>query len=120
MSARAVGAQWEGAAAAHLHAAGLRPLARNFTCRLGEIDLIMAEGDCTVFAEVRYRRSAAHGDGVASVGAAKRAKLLRAAQVWLLAHPRRATQPCRFDVIACAGTPQQPQFTWIRNAFEAC
>ena len=120
MTARDTGATWESVAEAHLCAAGLRTLQRNFTCRLGEIDLVMAERDCTVFVEVRFRRDAAHGDGAASVGASKRAKLLRAAQVWLLAHPRRAEQPCRFDVIGCSGTPQQPQFDWIHNAFETC
>ncbi|MBS0558296.1 MAG: YraN family protein [Proteobacteria bacterium] len=118
MTTRGTGAAWESAVEAHLHACGLRTLERNFTCRLGEIDLIMADNDCTVFVEVRFRRDAAHGDGVASVGAAKREKLLRAAQVWLLAHPRRATQACRFDVVGCSGTPQQPQFDWIRHAFE--
>ena len=120
MTARSTGALWEAAAAAHLQQAGLRTLTRNFNCRLGEIDLIMTERDCTVFVEVRYRSNAAHGDGVASVGVAKRTKLLRAAQVWLQAHPQRATQACRFDVIACSGTPDQPAFDWIRNAFEVC
>ncbi|HTI95431.1 MAG TPA: YraN family protein [Rudaea sp.] len=120
MTARGTGVAWECLVAVHLQRSGLRLLQRNFTCRLGEIDLIMAERDCTVFVEVRFRRNAAHGDGAASVGASKRTKLLRAAQVWLLAHPQRATQPCRFDVIGCSGTPQTPQFDWIRNAFEAC
>ena len=120
MTTRGTGAAWESAAQAHLHEAGLRTLQRNFTCRLGEIDLIMADRDCTVFVEVRFRRDPAHGDGAASVGTAKRAKLLRAAQVWLLAHPQRADRACRFDVIGCGGTPQNPQFDWIRNAFETC
>lgn len=119
-STRGTGAQWEAVAENHLQESGLRTLARNFTCRLGEIDLVMAERDCTVFVEVRYRRDAAHGDGAASVGASKRAKLLHAAQVWLLAHPQRAAQPCRFDVVGCSGTPSTPQFEWIRNAFEIC
>ncbi|MBU6198078.1 MAG: YraN family protein [Xanthomonadaceae bacterium] len=119
-SARGTGAAWESVAEAHLQQSGLRTLARNFVCRLGEIDLVMADRDCTVFVEVRFRHAAAHGGGVASVGAGKRAKLLRAAQVWLLAHPRRASRACRFDVVGCSGTPQQPQFDWIRNAFETC
>ncbi len=118
MTARDTGAQWEAAAAAHLQQAGLLTLARNFNCRLGEIDLVMCERDCTVFVEVRYRNNAAHGDGVDSVGSAKRTKLLRAAQVWLLQHPQRAAQACRFDVIACSGTLDKPAFDWIRNAFE--
>ena len=119
MTTRVTGAAWENAAEAHLRQSGLRTLQRNFTCRLGEIDLVMADRDCTVFVEVRFRRDPAYGDGVASVGLAKRAKLMRAAQVWLLAHPRQANQPCRFDVIGCGGTPLKPEFDWIRNAFEA-
>ena len=120
MTARGTGAAWENAAEAHLHESGLRTLQRNFTCRLGEIDLVMDEHDCTVFVEVRFRRDAARGDSASTVGAAKRTKLLRAAQVWLLSHPRRAVRPCRFDVVGCSGTPQKPEFDWIRNAFETC
>ncbi|HSN00206.1 MAG TPA: YraN family protein [Rudaea sp.] len=120
MTARGIGSAWEAVAEAHLHESGLRTLQRNFTCRLGEIDLVMDEHECTVFVEVRFRRDSARGDAAATVGLSKRAKLLHAAQVWLLAHPRRAEQPCRFDVVGCSGTPQRPQFDWIRNAFEAC
>jgi putative endonuclease len=93
-------------------------LTRNFQCRYGEVDLIMREQDCTVFVEVRYRNTAARGGGLASVGQSKRQKLLRTAAVYLQANPRLATQPCRFDVIACQGTPTQPQFAWLRAAFE--
>ena len=113
------GALAEEAAAEFLKGRGLRLLERNYSCRFGEIDLIMRDGDGVVFVEVRYRRSDVRGDGVASVGAAKRTKLVRAAQVWLQAHPALAAQPCRFDVIGCAGTPQQPVLDWMRAAFEA-
>ena len=36
---------------------GLRPVTRNYRCRHGEVDLIMLDGDCLVFVEVRYRSS---------------------------------------------------------------
>jgi len=94
-------------------------LERNFSCRFGELDLVMRDGDCIVFVEVRYRGSRDRGGGTASVGAAKRAKLVRAAQVYLLARPRFAASPCRFDVIGCGGTLQQPRVDWTRSAFEA-
>jgi len=116
---RDIGTLWENAASAHLQHAGLQTLTRNFNCRYGEIDLIMRERECTVFVEVRYRNSPVHGGGLASVGPAKRRKLLCAAAVYLQAHPRLAEQPCRFDVIACRGTPALPQFEWTRAAFEA-
>ena len=125
MATRDVGVLWENAAAAHLRLAGLKPVARNFSCRYGEIDLIMldpgARGQAgIVFVEVRYRNAGAHGDGLASVGPGKRTKLVRAAAVYLQAHPQLAAMPCRFDVVACGGTPDSPSFDWIRAAFDAC
>ena len=116
---RYIGAQWEDAVLAHLTRTGLALLTRNFTCRLGELDLVMRDRDCIVFVEVRYRSSRARGDGVVSVGRAKRTKLVRAAQIYLLAHPQLAELPCRFDVIGCGGSLQQPQLDWIRSAFDA-
>jgi len=119
MSAREIGIHWEEAAFAHLRTGGLTLVARNFHCRFGEIDLILRDGDTIVFAEVRYRNANAHGDGIASVGAAKRGKLVRTAQTWLQQNPREASRPCRFDVIGCGGTPSSPRFEWTRNAFDA-
>jgi putative endonuclease len=119
VTTRATGALWEDAALAHLRHAGLHLLTRNFTCRYGELDLVMRDNDCIVFVEVRYRGSRERGGSLASVGASKRAKLVRAAQVYLLAHPQFAAAPCRFDVIGCSGTPAQPQLEWIRSAFDA-
>lgn len=115
---RDIGALWENAALAHLQHAGLHVLSRNFNCRYGEIDLIMRDRDCTVFVEVRYRNTTARGGGLASVGPAKRQKLARTAAVYLQTNPRLAAGPCRFDVVACQGTPAQPQFEWIRAAFD--
>jgi putative endonuclease len=128
MATRDVGLLWENAALSHLRQSALELLARNFTCRLGEIDLVMLDKsgpeknrhDQIVFVEIRYRNPNARGDGVASVGAGKRAKLIRASAVYLQAHPKLAGMPCRFDVVACGGTPECPTFDWIRAAFEAC
>jgi putative endonuclease len=123
-NAREIGILWEDVVLAHLQAAGLKLIVRNFHCRLGEIDLIMLDrsgrgGDGIVFAEVRYRNAHAHGDGTASVGTAKRSKLVRTAQIWLQQNSQHAARPCRFDVIGCGGTPAHPQFEWTRNAFDA-
>ena len=114
---RKTGSEWEAAVESWLCRAGLRPLARNYFCRYGEIDLIMRDGDSVVFIESRYRNT---GDGVASVGASKRAKLLRAASMYLQANPAFANAPCRFDVVGCRGTPDQPAFDWVKGAFDAC
>jgi len=119
---RARGAAWEDVALQRLRAAGLDLVARNFHCRFGEIDLVMRErggAAALVFVEVRYRADAAHGDGTASVGAAKRAKLVRTARTFLDAHPQFAALPCRFDVVGLSGSPLHPTLDWTRAAFDA-
>jgi len=115
----ATGRYWEGRAEAYLRRAGLRPLARNFQCRSGEIDLIMAHGDTTVFVEVRYRGPGSRTNGLESVTASKQARLARAAGMFLARHPRLATGPCRFDVFAVDCNGRETQVAWVRNAFES-
>lgn len=118
-TAREAGTLSEDLACAHLRDAGLSLLARNVQCRYGEIDLVMLDGNTVVFVEVRYRRGGRFGDGIDSVGANKRARLEKAASVYLAREPRLAQRACRFDVIAVSGSPAQPSFDWLRNAFDA-
>jgi putative endonuclease len=115
---RAAGAAFEQRAGAELERAGLKLLARNYTTRHGELDLVMREGDTVVFVEVRYRVSAGHGDAAASVTRGKRDKLIRTAQLWLAAHPRDAQRPCRFDVVSYDGPAADARMHWLRGAFE--
>ena len=98
---------------------GLRLLAQNWRCRLGELDLVMLDADTVVFVEVRYRRHSAWGGAAESVDARKREKLSRAAQHFLQQEARWAKYPCRFDVIAITADSQAPaQLDWIQNAFD--
>lgn len=109
------GAAVEAAAQTYLRTQGLSPITRNARYRGGELDLIMRDGDTTVFVEVRYRASVGFGGGAASVDLRKRRKLVLAAQLFLGAHPALAAQPCRFDVVEASGDP--PQLRWLRDAF---
>ncbi|TAN06086.1 MAG: YraN family protein [Rhodanobacteraceae bacterium] len=118
MTTGAVGAHFEQRALEHLERAGLKLVQRNFRTRFGELDLVMRDGGTLVFVEVRYRRDARFGGGAASVGRDKRARLARAAQGFLQAHPRFASSPCRFDVIAFDGEASAPTCNWQRAAFE--
>lgn len=113
------GARVEAAARDHLRRAGLADVAANARFRLGELDLVMRDGETLVFVEVRYRRRADFGGGAASVDRGKRRRLVRAAQQFLQAHPRMAQAPCRFDVVAADGDPDAPRLHWIRDAFRA-
>lgn len=100
-------------AADFLTAKGLRVIERNYRCRLGEIDLVAREGETTVFVEVRQRASSAFGGAAASITAAKRQRLLRAARHYLAS--LRTLPQCRFDALLIQGDP--PQIEWVRNAF---
>lgn len=98
-----------------LQAQGLTPVARNWRCRLGEIDLIMQHGSTLVFVEVRLRTHTGFGGALASVDRYKQQKLVAAAQHFLASHPRWANSICRFDVVAMENHQQTP--VWIENAF---
>jgi putative endonuclease len=106
------GARAEDHCAALMRAAGLDILERNWRCRFGEIDLIAEERGTLVFAEVRMRRSLNFGGAGESVTAAKRAKLLAAARLYLASRPHAA---CRFDVFLVVG--QAGDVQWVRDAF---
>jgi putative endonuclease len=110
----------ESQALAHLQAAGLRLVTRNYRvargprARGGEIDLIMRDADGTlVFVEVRQRAPSGFGGAAATVSARKRASLIFAAQHYLSA--LRTWPPCRFDVVAIDGQ----RIEWLRAAFDA-
>ena len=115
--ARRRGAGVEAAARTHLLRAGLTDVAANAGYRLGELDLVMRDGDTLVFVEVRYRASDGYGGGAESVDRDKRRKIVRAAQLFLLQHPALAEDICRFDVVDASGDPEAPDFTWYRDAF---
>lgn len=122
---RALGSTIEAAARDYLLRAGLREVATNANYRVGELDLVMLDDSgcddvaSVVFVEVRYRRDSRFGGGAASIDVHKRRRIVRAAQVFLSAHPRLAHLPCRFDVIEAEGDPAAPRFGWLRDAFRA-
>jgi len=103
----------EDIAAAWLQRRGLRLLTRNFRCKAGEIDLILRDGASLVFAEVRYRSSAAFGGAAASITAKKRQRIVTAARYYLMDKP---DQPCRFDVVLLDKLAPDA-VEWLQDAF---
>jgi len=108
----------EQAARVYLEQAGLCCLESNARFRVGELDLVMFDRNdqSIVFVEVRYRRNPNFGSGASSVDKHKCRKLIKAAQLWLAAHPVYTQAPCRFDVVEASGQPLQ--LNWINNAFD--
>jgi putative endonuclease len=90
-------------------------VARGPRARGGEVDLVMRERDGTlVVVEVRVvGKDDRFGGAAASVGAAKRQRLVFAASHFL--RRLRETPPCRFDVVAVDGE----RIEWLRAAFDA-
>jgi len=109
------GARAEELCAELLRAAGLRVLARNWRCRHGEIDLVAEDRGTLVFAEVRFRSGQRYGGAAESVTAAKQARLVAAARLYLM---RRPDTDCRFDVLLLDSL-EGSRIQWIRNAFAA-
>lgn len=117
---RQAGQQAEQQALDYLQGQGLSCITRNWSCKGGELDLVMLDSDTVVFAEVRYRMHAGWGGALASVDERKRAKLVIAAQSFLQAHERWAAHPCRFDIIALEGSASpSARINWLKNAFDS-
>ena len=87
----------EDAACAYLKRRRYRIEARNYACRMGEVDIIARKGRYIVFAEVKLRRNADFGEAKEFVTPAKQRRVILAAENWLMKHPTEL-QP-RFDVI---------------------
>jgi len=107
----------ESQACDYLRERGLSLLERNFRCKLGELDLIMQDGETLVFVEVKYRSRTDYGQGSEAVDRGKQTRLVRAAQVYLQQHPELIHAPMRFDVVSIDGP--RPQVQWLTNAFGA-
>lgn len=89
-------------------------MAANVRFKVGEVDLVMADGPVAVFVEVRSRRSPAFGGAAVSVDARKQMRIRRAAQCWLQHRCGERPWPaCRFDVVAI----EAGRLHWLKDAF---
>lgn len=119
------GQAFEHKACLYLQQHGLKLLQRNYRSRLGEIDLIMMDGEYLVFIEVRYRRSHRFGTGAESVDRRKQGRLISTANHYLQRQRCSNTQAARFDVISISPQPtttmdsQADHILWIKDAFQA-
>lgn len=114
LTAARLGLQAEVRACRYLQRQGLRVIQRRYSCRFGEVDLIMRDAHVIVFVEVRYRSSAKQGGALISVDRVKQQKILRTASQYLLQIDPHHEQEVRFDVVAIEGK-QKPH--WVTGAF---
>ncbi|MEA2947524.1 MAG: putative endonuclease [Alphaproteobacteria bacterium] len=90
----------ESKAAALLMAKGYRILAKRFKTPHGEIDLVARRRNLLVFVEVKARASL--DEAAYAVTPRQQARIINAAQGWLMAHPEHAEFDLRFDAILIA------------------
>lgn len=116
---RQKGSAAEDRALAHLQAAGLCLLVRNYRTPGrggGEIDLILRDTDGTlVFVEVRSRARRTFGGAGASIGSRKQQRIIFAARYYLMR--LKTPPPCRFDAVLIEGEGLAVE--WLKGAFDA-
>ena len=87
-------------AAAFLMAKGYRILAKRFRTPHGEIDIVARRRNLIAFVEVKARASL--DEAAFAVTPRQQARIIDAAQAWLVAHPEHAEFELRFDAILIA------------------
>ncbi len=102
----------------YLKSKGLKTLARNFSCKTGEIDLVMVDTDGSiVFVEVRTKAAETFEPPESSITAPKKARLARTARYFLATH-NIEDRPFRFDVVTIVlGQTGREQIKHYKNAF---
>ncbi|MBD5133002.1 MAG: YraN family protein [Clostridiales bacterium] len=117
--ARLLGQWGEEQVAEKLRREGWTIVARNFRCRMGEIDIVAKNGTFLVFVEVKLRKNDRFGAACEAVTSTKQRKLRAAAQYYLISHPTNL-QP-RFDVAEVYAPfgvhTERPDIYYIENAF---
>jgi putative endonuclease len=112
-----LGCQAETRAAQLMQQAGFTLLARNFRCRMGELDIIARRAQLLVIAEVRLRSRAEFGGAAGSISAAKRSRIVRTTRYLLRCQPSLARLAVRFDALLLSA-PDGP-IEWLEGVFEA-
>lgn len=111
-----VGDHYEALAWEALRQAGCSLLGKQLRCPVGELDLVVRDGQTLVFVEVRYRASKRFGGAAASITRAKKARLRKAVAWWLPTMVNGAfagKMPlCRIDLAIF----EQDTLTWHRDA----
>lgn len=104
----------------HLRSVGYNIIETNFRCHAGEIDIVARQGDCLVFVEVRTRSGEGFGTPEESITAAKKARLISLALIYLQTH-RHLPEQWRIDVVAVElGVGREPKrIEVIQNAVGA-
>lgn len=103
VTTKQIGDEAETAAAEFLTANGHTVVARNWKTKFCEIDIVSKKGDTLYFTEVKYRKTALQGGGIAAITNGKLRKMKFAAELY--AHAYGLSHNLRLAVVAATGQP---------------
>ena len=112
-----LGRAGEDRAAHYFEEHGYAVLARNWRCREGEIDLVVARGGDIVVVEVKTRSGEGYGHPFEAIDARKRARLWRLAVAWTAAH-RDSMQGRRLRIDAIGLTGADPRTARLEHLID--
>lgn len=104
LTTRQIGNLGETEAANWLTRRGHQILARNWRTRMCEIDIVSKKADTIWFTEVKHRKTAAHGDGLAAITPKKIKQMEFAARIYSMKMPTNDYQ-LRLMAIYTSGEP---------------
>lgn len=111
MNKKAIGSQYEEAAAAYMKEQGFEIICRNYKNRIGEIDIIAKDGEYLVFCEVKYRKA---GDAIYAISPKKQKQIGRVAASFMTLKGWPLDTYCRFDCALSDGE----SIIYIKNAWQ--
>ena len=114
MNTRESGKEFENIATEYLKNSGYTIIDRNYSCKIGEIDIIARDGSYLVFVEVKYRKSSGKGEPELAVDYRKQRKISRTADYYFMKNNISADTAVRFDVVSILGS----DISLYKNAFQ--
>jgi putative endonuclease len=107
-----LGRRAEDLAVDYVRRLGWTILSRNFSCKLGELDIVALdkEGNELVVVEVRYRTFGDMQSPADSIGPKKLRTLVGAGRVWV--EEQNWTGPWRIDLVGVTASHREPEDRW--------
>lgn len=109
------GAAGENLVSEYLQKDGFKIVARNYTKRYGEIDIIAQKGEVLAFIEVKTR-SQFYENITGIITRGKQKKMIMVAKAYMAQH-NVIDKVCRFDVAFIQTTNGKQEISYIPNAF---
>lgn len=110
-----LGREGEAFVAEYMAKQGFSILEQNYRKRYGEIDLIAVNHDTIAFIEVKMRQSS-YFDSSEVIVPSKQRKIIAVAKEYIARH-HHEDKICRFDVALVEGSLNNPEITYLENAF---